>query len=72
MSLRVKLRKHYINNNSILDFQIKLHEQSWNLILKLNDTNDAYDLFLNAFCLLFDEFFPLKEIKTKSETTNNP
>ena len=36
----------------MLDFKNKLHEE-----------NDAYGAFLNEFSVLYDECFPLKEIK---------
>ena len=69
--LHVKSKKRSFNNKSMLDFKNKLHQENWDLILNMNDTNDVYDAFLDKFSLLYNESCSLKAIKIKTKTISN-
>ena len=63
----------YMSNlkNVPLIIKNKLHQENWDLILNMNDTNDVYDAFLDKFSLLYNESCSLKAIKIKTKTISN-
>ncbi|XP_065658504.1 uncharacterized protein LOC136083020 [Hydra vulgaris] len=65
--------RRQINENSVKKFHNLLKDNvDWNLVLQSHDVNNAYDLFLNQFCKLYDKAFPEKKITVKTKTVLTP
>ena len=61
--------KRNINKTSIQHFQTLLNNTNWELPA---DPNEAYNIFLNKFGILYNQAFPEFETKTKTKNLLNP
>ena len=60
-----------LDGHSIENFKTELTHICWNDVISCNNVNDAYDLFLNKFSVLFNNHCPLKRFKIK-QIPNKP
>ena len=68
----IYIYKRIINDETIKDFTYNLYENSLNDIESICNANDAYSLFLEKVCTMYDEHFPLKKIKLKTKDLKSP
>ena len=54
-----------VNTESIADFLFKLSNENWEILYKLNDLNDIFNLFLHIYILIFETCFPKKTAAKK-------
>ncbi len=65
--------KRVYDSDSIEQFKLALNHADWNDVLNeavvVNNTETAYNMFMNKFSAIFDKYFPLKMFKySKSKT----
>ena len=53
-------------------FRQQLHEINWEEIETNRDPNEAYNIFLQNVLLLYDHYFPEKEIKVTKKELKSP
>ena len=51
-----------INEHTMHNFKLRLAETEFNSVLQEQDTNIAYDKFIDIYCRLFEEIFPIKKV----------
>lgn len=54
--------KRLINTSSLNNFNDNLSQVNWDYILNSTCPSDAFSLFYNNFCKLFEKSFPIKQI----------
>ena len=52
------INKRIFNKTSIERFRLRLREIKWNKLKPSNDSNLAYNEFLDTFASLYDDCFP--------------
>ena len=75
--LERKLYTKYItvrntDDEAINAFRLALDKENWANIFNTDDVNICYDNFLNKFLQLFNEFCPVKQIKTSQNKVYKP
>ena len=50
-----------------LFFKSNLYQYDWDTIKTHQDANEAYKNFISIFCSIYDNFFPMKKLKIKTE-----
>ena len=66
------LYKRKLTKANLDSFKNKLINTSWNQVLNINDTNEAYTFFSNIIEKSFNETCPIAEFKVKMKEFNNP
>ena len=61
------IRQRKINANSIDRIKSLPKRIDWDLVKQNNSTNDAYNIFVDLFTVVYDQVFPEIEIKMKTE-----
>ena len=64
--------KRIVNTLAIEMFKQQLYEINWEEIETNRDPNEAYNIFLQKVLLLYDHYFPEKEIKVTKKDLKNP
>jgi hypothetical protein len=55
----LKQRTREINSGRIMQFQLKLSNETWKYVYIDNDTNSKFNSFLCAFLIIFEASFPV-------------
>ena len=61
------IRQRKINASSIDRIKSLPKRIDWDLVKQKNSTNDAYNIFVDLFTVVYDQVFPEIEIKMKTE-----
>ena len=61
-----------INGANIDNFKKELSEMNWVSVLKEQDVNVAYNLFVEKFKKCHDKHFPLKRVDVNKKSVNKP
>ena len=66
------IRQRKINANIIDRIKSLPKRIDWDLVKQNNSTNDAYNIFVDLFTVVYDQVFPETEIKMKTEKKPRP
>ena len=66
------IHKRIFNETSIESFRLRLREIKWDTLKTSNDSNLAYNEFLDTFTYLYDDCFVRVKIKVKAQNTFRP
>jgi hypothetical protein len=70
---KVKYRNvRNFSENNITRFQQKCNDMNWNPIIACDDTQTAYSLFHKTFIKMYNECFPLRQVKINSYCNRKP
>ena len=64
--------KRIFNETSIEPFRLRLREIKWDNLKRSNDSNLAYNDFLDNFTSLYGDCFPRAKIKVKAQNSFGP
>ena len=64
--------KRIFNFDAANTFKQDLHKTNWKDTEVFTDPNEAYKAFLERLLLLYDNYFPLRKIKTKAKDLKSP
>ena len=64
--------KRIFNFDAVNTFKQDLHKTNWKDTEVFTDPNEAYKAFLERLLLLYDNYFPLRKIKTKAKDLKSP
>lgn len=56
---------------SMKELENELLQHNWDMIYRLNDTNEAYDTFLSIYKTLNDKKFPIKQYYRSNKYKDN-
>jgi triphosphoribosyl-dephospho-CoA synthetase len=62
--LKQRTRTRKINNDTIMQFQHLLKNETWESLYKDKDINNKYNSFLYTFLKIFEASFPIKYVST--------
>ena len=61
-----------INEVNIAKFKKNLSETNWSHVTESQDPDDAYNIFLKHFLIIYDNFFPVRKIEIKRKNLMSP
>ena len=64
--------KRDFTENAFNCFKQALFQTSWDSVENLKEPNEAYNNFLKIFIKLYEEYFPIRKIKTKPKRAVSP
>ena len=66
------IHKRIFNETSTESFRLRLQEIKWDNLKTSNDSNVAYNEFLDTFASVYDNCFPRVKIKVKAQNFFRP
>lgn len=71
-SKKINIKKRNLSTVNTHNFSQNLYKERWNEVYVCQNTNEAYNAFINKFLNIFNETIPYEIIKTKTKTLANP
>ena len=71
-NLKTSITKRQLSDTNITNLHSMLAVQNWDDIVTCLDVNQAYEMFLNKFLLVYNECCPVRQVKLKQIVKQKP